>query len=112
MDISIKANVGHVAAYTQTQTASNAASKKEQATSWFDHIEGWRMGESQRYLDEKATEWVTDLMENKPAHFRSRTNVGYSLQSAAATTFHYFCAVLCAGRIIVYLKNIRVMSQL
>lgn len=37
---------------------------------WLDHIEGWRMGESQRYLDEKSTAWVTDLMENKPAHFR------------------------------------------
>lgn len=28
------------------------------------------MGESKRYLDEKSTAWVTDLMENKPAHFR------------------------------------------
>lgn len=57
---------------------------KTNLNSWLDHIEGWRMGESQRYLDEKATEWVTDLMENKPAHFREwleqsvKVNVEYA----------------------------------
>jgi len=38
---------------------------------WLETSDGWGMGEMRRYLDEQSTAWVTDLMENSPAMFRT-----------------------------------------